>query len=361
MNDSSNTIERPSGEEAPRPTSTPSMVAEEEVRPQPLGSSLGFDPAAWLLRAAGQSPQMHYAIVAVGIAAAAAIALGFFFGNFVAAIFGSVVIFGAMVLFRVYAVSEWHADRVDVSLAIKVLIWLFVLALGSLIVVGVVAFSAHVLGITFGSNINITIAEMNKSFATHRWKDADYRANQVLQAEPNNATALNVKGAVSFYEGNYAAAVDFFNRAVKQQSEDRVFLKNLADAHLENGNVNEAITIYVRLEAEDSMPERQFDLARAYLYADKFDEALERLRGLNAELYEGHAKVVEAAALAGLALEAQSPIERETLLQRARDRLSEGMAQDAPYWNAHLTGKKRDPHVGYQKVIDLLNRGGLLR
>jgi hypothetical protein len=123
----------------------PESVVAPSVSMLPAGDTASDDAASkpsnatsWLLEAVRQVPAMKYAVAAVGVVAAVAISLGLVLGSYTVAILGSVAIFSAMLLLRLYAVAQPAEVAFDPSLPIKVLVWAVVIAFVVVLGIGVV-------------------------------------------------------------------------------------------------------------------------------------------------------------------------------------------------------------------------------
>lgn len=185
------------------------------------------------------------------------------------------------------------------------------------------------------------------------WYDAaDRLADKVLELAPDNYRALNMKGSVSFYRGNYQSAVEYFSKAVQSKPGDFIITKNLADSYVELGGYQRAIDLYKSIE--DAKPDWSYSIGRAYLYANMFSEALRFLQPVPTEYNRGTARVLEAAALAGLAREEANTKDRAQLISKAQEKLQKGVDRDPGYWDGILSGKQRDIHEGYTKPRLLL-------
>jgi len=103
------------------------------------------DPASWLIEAARRLPIMGYAVGVVGVAAAAAISLGFFLGSPLYAIYGAVAVLVGMVVLRVFASAKPIAEPISLRWEVKVLIWASLLAIIAALTLGVVRLGRDVL------------------------------------------------------------------------------------------------------------------------------------------------------------------------------------------------------------------------
>lgn len=117
-----------------------SQVKETEPVEKP------YNPTDWLLLAARRIPVMVYAIGVVGIAATAALSIGFFLGQWLLAVFGVVGVIAAMIIVRIFATSKMAARKIDTSQLVRVLFWTCVLAFVVLVGMGLVSFGIFLFG-----------------------------------------------------------------------------------------------------------------------------------------------------------------------------------------------------------------------
>lgn len=197
------------------------------------------------------------------------------------------------------------------------------------------------------------LSSMTQDLDKERYVDAETRADQVLKLDPNNFDALNAKGSVKFYGGEYSEAIKFFKMALAAAPDknDTVIRKNLADSYVENGDYQQAVQEYVNLDDTGNV-EWKFHLARAYLYADNYQKCLDYIKEVPTDVFGGHPRFIQAAALAGL-LGSTPETGKETILREIRQNLIEGRNADPSYWDGIFSGKK-DEHIGYAKVLQLV-------
>ncbi len=125
------------------PTEPNSQESEFQSKSADPSSQIGVskprNAASWLLEAVRQVPDMKYAVAVVGIAAAASISLGFFWHNYLVAVFGSVAVFAGMLLVRLYVTAQFKQKKaVDPSGPLQVIIWAVTAAIVCIIALGVV-------------------------------------------------------------------------------------------------------------------------------------------------------------------------------------------------------------------------------
>lgn len=94
-------------------------------------------PGGWLLRSVRATPWMRYALAAVGLAAAGALSLGFYFGNYLVAVYSGIVVFAAMLLLKAFAVARLKSRGVRVDVPLTFLLWVIVLCISAMLAMGV--------------------------------------------------------------------------------------------------------------------------------------------------------------------------------------------------------------------------------
>lgn len=198
--------------------------------------------------------------------------------------------------------------------------------------------------------VNQMITNYNQGFRDQ----AKLRADEVLQLDPANAQALNIKGGLSFYSQNYQEAISYFTRALASKPNDPVFEANLAAAYVEVGGYDKALKIYNSPTVNDGSEDARYAIGRVYLYKNMPDHALELLKTVPDEYDCGSARILSAAALATLYSRAENPAKRSKFLASYKSQLSEGKAQCPEYWRGILSGKRKDEHEGFAKVISML-------
>jgi hypothetical protein len=142
-------------------------------------------PTEWLLEAVRHIPALKYAIGVVGLVAAAAISISFFFGHWQYALFGGIAVFGGMVIVRIYVAVQPKKLNFNPSLPFAVLVWAFVFAVVVVLAMGVVK-----LGITL-----FTYDELGKS---------TLKKEHTGTFEKRNANKSKQKDAVQVTEGHVA-------------------------------------------------------------------------------------------------------------------------------------------------------------
>ena len=100
---------------------------------------------------------------------------------------------------------------------------------------------------------------------------AEARANEVLRLDPNNSRALNGKGAIAFYRGQYQQASEFFGQAHNLAPTDRSINLNLGDTFVELGAYNRALNHYKAVT--DNKQDWMYKMGRLSTYRGNFTEA----------------------------------------------------------------------------------------
>lgn len=166
------------------------------------------------------------------------------------------------------------------------------------------------------------------------------KADQILQVAPRHYRALNTKGSVYFYQGDFREAAGYFEAAHKQNSDSANITMNLADAYVELGWYDEAVRTYDSVRS--SSPEWWYAQGRAYLFAGRYQDAERLLALVPTNFNRGTARILRAAALAALSA------------PDAATELRVGLDQDPVYWEAVLSGRRVEKRESYNKVAKLL-------
>jgi hypothetical protein len=220
---------------------------------------------------------------------------------------------------------------------------------GGAIVVFVLVFAANPPELV-QSNQARAEAAMLANKAAGLYEDADRSADGLLQNNGRHGLALNTKGSVAFYRGDYRKAVEYFERAVEVNRKP-AWVSNLAYAYIETGAYLKAIDAL--LSINDGKPDWYFSIGRAYLYAGDYSKARKDLQAVPTTFWHGAGRVLEAASIVGLA-QAADPQQRSVLMAEAKKQLGEGIQQDPDYWRGILRGTRTDIHLGYTKPRELL-------
>tara|TARA_R110002049_G_scaffold70521_6_gene182122 strand:- start:11952 stop:12935 length:984 start_codon:yes stop_codon:yes gene_type:complete len=193
------------------------------------------------------------------------------------------------------------------------------------------------------------VLAMRSSIRDREWDSGLITADQILELDPDNVPALNAKGTVAFYRSKYLDAVNFFEKVVKLRPGNGIFLSNLADTYVELGRLDDAISIYRKIEpvSQDVL----YELGRAYVLNEQYKEATTILHNLPSAEHQGRARVMEAAAWAGRANREDDSSYKETALLV----LKKGVAKDRDYWETRLVGNYHDIHEPLTRIRELLN------
>ena len=192
------------------------------------------------------------------------------------------------------------------------------------------------------------IATMFANDSEGLWEAAD----KILKLDPNDHRALNMKGSVAFYSGQYQRALEWFEKAHAAAPEEKEYAYNLAFAYVEVGGYQRAIEDYMKLK--DATPRWSYNAGRAYFHSGDYKTAKALLEAVPTSYYQGRARVLEAAALVGMTASENSPEVKKTLLSTAKSKLREAADADRQYWRAMLVERKNDIHESYRKSIELL-------
>jgi tetratricopeptide (TPR) repeat protein len=201
-------------------------------------------------------------------------------------------------------------------------------------------------------------AAMISNYSQGLYEDALRNAEEILEIDPNNAEAWNVKGGVAFYRQDYKTAVAFFKKAVEQKPQSKFYKNNLAYAYIEQGFIDKSIELLKSIE--DEKEDWEFSIGRAYIYSGDFADAKKHLEGVSSDYLHGAARVLEAAALSGLYENSRDENEKTSLLAEARDKLKAGYKIDSVYWD-RIFSVGYDKHLGYSEPLKILNRVGLIK
>lgn len=106
--------------------------------------------------------------------------------------------------------------------------------------------------------------------------DATPLVDKVLQADPNHAGALSLRGQIAFAAGDMQRAAESFTQAHTANPEDRDALKGLGACLVSLGRPGEALAYLQKaLVLEENDPETQWQLGKAYDAIGKVKEAAE--------------------------------------------------------------------------------------
>lgn len=197
----------------------------------------------------------------------------------------------------------------------------------------------------------VLVASMFQNYSSGLYDDAERIAERILAQTPNSHAAWNIRGGVAFYRRNYQTAVENFEKAVRLKR-DPVYVSNLAYAYVEVGGYGRALE---ELESiNDGKPDWSFSMGRTRLYAGEYQKAVTYLQPVPTTFWRGAARILEAAALVGLAQNETNPVRQAALRKEAEQKFLEGYKSDRAYWKGILTEESYDIHLGYTKPIALL-------
>ncbi len=177
------------------------------------------------------------------------------------------------------------------------------------------------------------------------------KADDVLEIDPNNYRALNVKGTIAFYRRQFQDATKYFEQAYKAKS-DPMIGRNLADSYVEIGAYELAIKTY--LAVNTSTEEWHYAIGRAFVFAGKYDDALAHLQVVKININEHAGHVMMAATYVGKSLLESNLTEKEKLLGQAREEMKQACIKHATHWNQILVDGKTVEYETYDKIYHLL-------
>jgi tetratricopeptide (TPR) repeat protein len=197
-------------------------------------------------------------------------------------------------------------------------------------------------------------AVIRSNLSDQFYSAARNRAQKLLECKKEDLEALNQLGAVEFYTGNFVQAEIYFRRAIKPKPDSLFANLNLADTLVELGKYDGALDIYKRFD--DGTESLLYKIARANLLASNFSEARRLLVQVSSDFGEearpGQARILEAAALLGLARQANGSAADE-LRSAARQKFLEGMNKERAWWVEIVTGKMHNRYEPFEKVVQM--------
>jgi tetratricopeptide (TPR) repeat protein len=194
-------------------------------------------------------------------------------------------------------------------------------------------------------------AIMSGNYSQGLYEDANRIADEILKNEPEDGQALNIKGGIAFYQGEFPTAVQYFRRAHLASPKSATFASNYANALIETKAYSAALKVFESID--DGRNDRTYGLGRAYFYAGNYPESIKLLEEISSEYWHGSARIIEAAAIVSLSTDEQKPEAKSKLLARAKIKFDEGYSTDRKYWDDRFAGIK-DKHQGYDLVLGLL-------
>jgi tetratricopeptide (TPR) repeat protein len=194
-------------------------------------------------------------------------------------------------------------------------------------------------------------AAMEGNYAQGLYRDADRTADEILKDNPNDAEALNIKGGIAFYDGNFDSAVEYFRKAHENAPKSAIITSNYANALIETKGYDLAIELFKSID--DGKRDRSFTLGRAYLYAGNLKDAHALLQTVPATYWRGAGKILDAAVLTKLA-NSEDLDARKKFETQAREEFREGYLVDRSYWDSIFSRGQTDPHLSYTLPVKLL-------
>jgi len=195
-------------------------------------------------------------------------------------------------------------------------------------------------------------AIMSGNYSQGLYEDANRIADEILKNEPEDGQALNIKGGVAFYNGDFQSAVQFFRRAHLASPKSATFASNYANALIETKAYNAALEVFKSID--DGRNDRTYGYGRAQFYAGNYTEAETLLQQISSEYWHGSARVIEAAAIVARSKNEPNPETTQKLLARAKTTFTEGYSVDRPYWDGIFSGTTKDKHQAYGLILELL-------
>lgn len=299
-------------------------------------------------------PAVKYALGIAGVAAATSLVIGFL-RDYRVAVFGPIIMLFLMVVLAIFARNEKSPHTFSWSPA-SVLTWsslVLTIATGTFLLTTFFFSWPRSIDTYFESKVDpVKINEMTTSLNMGYYDIAERYANDILNKDKKNSKALSVKACVAFYKGDYRNAVHFFSAARDADPSHTTYTRNLALSYTELGFYDKAIELFKSIQ--DETEDWSYETGRVYLYADRYNEALKLLQTVSTSFKGGRARILEAAALAGIAREEGDANRKGELLNRARTALAEGRKTNPAYWNDKLYSGVKDVHENYTKAKQLL-------
>ena len=112
-----------------------------------------------------------------------------------------------------------------------------------------------------------------------RLRTAEEIYRRIIQADPNQADAIHLLGAIAHQTGKHEVAVEYIRRAIAINGNAAAFHNNLGEAHRALGRVSEAVACYRRaLELKGNFAEAHINLGNALSDQGRLDEAIDCYR-----------------------------------------------------------------------------------
>jgi hypothetical protein len=193
------------------------------------------------------------------------------------------------------------------------------------------------------------------------------RADGLIKCK--NPIGYQLRGADSFYRGNYKVAAENFELALKNlppQGSDTLrplWQSDLADAYVEIGRTADAISLYQQVLNATGADWARFGLARGNLYQGRdvpggYDEAVEQLRAVDPSfrgpLKPGVVQIALSAAEVGrIYNDKMNKQQRNASMAQAKSDLCAGIKKSEDYWRAVLKGTEPVVHYSFKEEIRL--------
>ena len=146
-------------------------------------------------------------------------------------------------------------------------------------------------------------------------------------------------------------AVKYFAMAVKADPISEVKKSNLASAYVEIDAYGLAIDLLKKIN--NGTDDRLFRLGRAYLYNGNFAQAINNLKPVNTYYWNGAARMLEAAALVGIARTTQDNLEKDRLISEYEKLFRAGYAVNTNYWDDQFSRRNPDIHIRYRILLKM--------
>src|ERR1051326_859550 len=341
-----------------------------------------------IIRAAPEAgPGVDFALGVAGLAAAAAVVIGFVgSGRAAFIILGS--IFVAMLLLfgfaRLVAAQSQAAVNAGIALLWAVIVF-FCIFLAFTVTAVAIEWPPLWRDILFGQksvpppnqkgtwSLNNCRPEADEALRNFQNDHSNTLRTRAL-IDCKNPFAYYILGAEAFYRRSYAEAERYFDWAIKSLPAGEapitaaLWENNLASAWLETGKYSEAVEAYKKIMKEAPSDEFRWDLGKAYLYEGQNDPkdyqlAINTLRGVEpnfaGKTSSGRVQILIAAAYAGQSLRADiSSEEKQNAVRVGKNELCEGIKKNEDFWRGILKGSIPYPNASFKEEIRLLSTLG---
>lgn len=304
-------------------------------------------------------PAVKYALGIAGIAAAVAIVAGFNIDKSIA-ILGIVIILILMVVLALFARLVGKPNYLNVRPQLTFFTWasmLLTVATAALVITSYFWEWPRPISVLALDNMNLRVQSMLSNKRNGDYVNAELIANEILRKEPRNYYALNTKGSVNFFRGNYQEAAGYFLDALKCKPGNFTIICNLADTYVDMSAYNKAIETYNTVEPNEKNNEYWwYSFGRANLYAGNYQIALENLRLVPDGFKKGSARILEAAAL--LASNGGYEKASKEKLREVTQKLDAGKTIDPDYWDKIINRNWKDVEGSHSIELGILKKGG---